>query len=350
VETPAGSGRLAASAGSLPYLLRREVVDHQRLPLLSASLWLGEEASQDDETDHADESLAFLALGAKVFAQTLSGDDLDTVAVRRLAPEHGPALEWGTLPRVDDAWHTVPLARRYTDPVVVVGPLSSNDPDPAVLRVRNVAPDGFEMRVQSWAYLDRPHGPERAFYLVTEPGIQSLGGLVVEAGHLDSSLVVNDAQEQVELPLPLADRPGVFASVMTGNGTQPVSVRVLGRSGDGFRVGMQPEEAYGGGLPAETLGWVAIELGRGVTDDGRGVSVFDTPVDHRLVSVPFGETLRGRFPSLLAQVVTGMGIDPVEVRYRDLTPDAVTLQLQEEQSANPETSHVLEDVSVFVAE
>ena len=113
---------------------------------------------------------------------------------------------------------------------------------------------------------------------------------------------------------------------------------------------LQPEEAYMGGLPSETLGWISVQRGRGVTDDGRVVNVFDTMVDHTVVPVPFGETLSGRFPSLVGQIVSVLGIDPVVLRYFTLTPDAVSLQLDEEQSANPETNHSAEHVSLFVAE
>ena len=44
------------------------------------------------------------------------------------------------------------------------------------------------------------------------------------------------------------------------------------------------------------------------------------------------------------------GGDPISIRYRTVTPDRVKLFLEEEESKDSETGHVLEDVSVFVAE
>jgi hypothetical protein len=350
VHSPVGSGRMDSASGSLPYLTSRVVADDRRVPVLSASIWLEEEASLDAELVHADEDVSFMAIGPHVFAQDLSGVDLDTVAVRRAAPEYGPVLEWGTVANVGAAWQTVPLAREYTDPVVVVGPMSSADPSPALPRVRNVATDAFEIRSISWPYIGRDHGVERVFYLVTDPGIQSLDGLVVEAGHLDTTAVLRQAEETVTLPMPYADIPGVFASVMSANGVDPVTVRVLRRTAAGFNLAMQPEEAYTGGVPAERLGWVSIEHGRVVTSDGRVVNVFEANVSSTAVAVPFGETMAGRFPTALGTISSALGFDPVILRYDDLTPDDIVLQLEEEQSANPETNHPAEEISLLVAD
>ncbi|MGH0031442.1 MAG: hypothetical protein ACQGVC_16730 [Myxococcota bacterium] len=349
VSSP-GSGRLATGPDSVPFWIGRIAADERPVPVLSARLWVEEETTADAETDHETESVSVMALGPQVFAQDVSAMDLDPSALRRSAPEHGPVLEWGTLPEVDGDWRTVPLARTYTNPVVVVGPMSSNDPAAAVLRVRGVASDSFEMRVQSRDFVGRPHDAERAFYLVTDPGIQDLGGLVVEAGHVDTDQVARVGQAEVVLPLPYGVAPGVFATVMTDHGAQPIAARMFDRTAEGFRVGLEPEEAYAGGLENETIGWVAIQAGRGMTTDGRAIAVFDTSLDHTPVRVPFGEAFVGAFPSLLAQIVSVNGFDSVVPRYRDLTPEDVEMHLQEESSADPEIAHRIEDVSVFVGE
>ena len=64
----------------------------------------------------------------------------------------------------------------------------------------------------------------------------------------------------------------------------------------------------------------------------------------------FGITAARRFPVLVGDVVSTLGTDPVFLRYRNLTPSSAELFLQEEQSLDNETSHLLEDVSLFVAE
>jgi hypothetical protein len=98
------------------------------------------------------------------------------------------------------------------------------------------------------------------------------------------------------------------------------------------------------------VGWIAVQRGRGVTEDGRLVKVFDAEADSLLRTVSFGEVLRGRFPVLVGQVASAIGRDPVELHYASLAPDAATLFLQEERSRDSETNHGLEDVSLLVAE
>lgn len=351
IASPERSGRLATGADPVPYLLRRVAADHRRLPVLSHVLRLEEEGSADDETAHPDEGLDVLALGARLFAQDVTGGDPDTAALRREAPEHEALLEWGTLPELDHRWQTVPLARSYTSPVVVVRPLSSEGKDPGVVRVRNATGGSFDARVQEWSYLSEEHVPERAFYLVVESGITSVAGLVVEAGRLETDRVMADGPEAVPFSAPFPAAPGVFASVMTRNGPEPVTVRIGERSAQGFSVAMQEEEAdAGSGHALETLGWVAVQAGRGVASGERRLAVLEARGDHSGVHVDFGETLRGRFPVLVGQVSSSLGADPVELRYRGLAPDAAELVLEEERSDDFETAHAAEDLSVLVAE
>lgn len=350
VSAPERSGRLPAESGPVPYLVRRVAADHRRLPVLSSVLHLEEETSADAETGHAEEGLDVLALGARVFAQDVTGRDPDTAALRRTPPAHEAVLEWGTLPDLDHRWQTVPLARSYENPVVVVRPLSSEGLDPGVVRVRNVSGGSFEARTEEWAYLNGEHVFERAFYLVVEAGIQSVGGLVVEAGRLRTDRVLAEGPEPVALHAPFAAVPGVFASVMTRNGADPVTVRIADRSEQGFALAMQEEEGRANGHAEETLGWVAVEPGRGSASGGRALAVLEARADHAGAHVPFAETLRGRFPFLVGQVASSRGEDPVELRYRTLGAEGVELFLQEERSWDLETAHTVEALSILVAE
>ncbi|MEZ4331492.1 MAG: hypothetical protein R3F35_07045 [Myxococcota bacterium] len=351
IASPTGSGVLAAASDSLPYWMTEAAVGDAFVPILSGALALEEETSLDDETTHVDETVAFLALGPLVFAQVMSDAELDPIALRRRMPEHGADLEWGTVSGIDDNWHTVPLARRYVDPIVVVGPASRNGGHAGFARVRDVGADAFSLRFQEWAYLDGFHASgERVFYLVAERGVQALGGLMLEASSLESGTNVRDGLDDVALTLPFPEVPGVFASVSTVNDPAPVVVRMTGRSTSGFRLGLQAEEASSVRHGVERIDWIAIQPGEGVTPDGRTLRVFETSVGGGMTSVPLGTGLRGRFPTLLAQVATLLGGDPVAMRFMNLGPDQVELQTQEEQSFDAETGHTNEAVAVFVAE
>ena len=53
---------------------------------------------------------------------------------------------------------------------------------------------------------------------------------------------------------------------------------------------------------------------------------------------------------MVTDVDSTYGADPVFLRYVNPTNLQIELKLEEERSADAETSHVLEDVGVFVGE
>jgi hypothetical protein len=102
--------------------------------------------------------------------------------------------------------------------------------------------------------------------------------------------------------------------------------------------------------PAETVGWIAIDMGRIVTATGRSIEVLGKRVDSDLRTVHFTPMRTRRFRTVVADVASAKEIDPVSLRHGFLGPNRVHIMLQEEQSQDLETSHVLEDVCFFVAE
>ena len=113
---------------------------------------------------------------------------------------------------------------------------------------------------------------------------------------------------------------------------------------------MTEEEARTDGHGTETLGWIAIERGKGVTTDNRRVTVFNDSASSQAGFVPFGQNFRRVFPVIAAEVITSNEPDPVFPRYRNLTSRSMQLFLREEESFDSETTHPSETVSVFVAE
>ncbi|MDJ0610038.1 MAG: FG-GAP repeat protein [Kiloniellales bacterium] len=352
VYSPQGSGSIPLHfGGGLPYLLQSPTVDRRFAPVLGWTLSAEEERSADGETAHAGESLAVLALGAQLFAQDVSTNDADPAALRRLAPEFSAPLEWGTVDGVTDAWTTVPLARRYLNPVVVARPVSAKGADPGVIRLRNVTGGSFQLRYQEWDYLGGKHGAaERVFYMVAEAGSHDLDGLLVEAGTLETDRLLGDGFETVAFAASFAAPPAVFTSVQTDAGADAVTTRLADATALGFSVTMQEQQANGKSHVSETLGWIAIEKGDTTTSDGRDVLVFDGAATHRSTANPFGRSFDRMFPVLLGDIATTSGKDPVFLRYRNLTPSSVELFVQEERSFDKEVKHVLEELSIFVAE
>jgi hypothetical protein len=350
VYSPQLSGTVNINGMDVPYLLQAQSVDHRFVPVLSSNIKLEEEQSKDSEVNHIDETISILALGDKIFTQDISSDGGDTAAIRRLAPEYGAAMEWGTVDGVDHNWIKIPLAKEYLNPVVVAKPVSSLGGDPGVIRVRNVSHNSFELRYNEWLYKDGWHCQERVFYLVVEAGIRSVAGLTVEAGRLNSSKLLADGWESINFSASFGQTPGIFTSVQTYNGADPVTTRLSNCTFAGFDLTMDEEEAKNDGHITETIGWVAIERGTGSTADNRSVVVLSGSTSHVPTQINFGQSMDRRFPVLVSDMITTYGVDPGFLRYQNLGPGSIDLFIQEEASSDPEMNHVVENVSVFVGE
>ena len=92
-----------------------------------------------------------------------------------------PQLEVGEV-AVNHRWTRVTFTESFTDPIVVATGLSSNDAQPAVVRIQHVDAAGFDVRVQEWDYLDGWHPYESVSYIVIERGNYTLAnGTRIEA-------------------------------------------------------------------------------------------------------------------------------------------------------------------------
>ncbi len=83
---------------------------------------------------------------------------------------------------IKNQWHTVTLKNVFKNPVVVMGPVSFNDPllgeqSPCVARVRNITSNSFEFQVDEWDYLDGVHEKETVAYMVVEQGLHMVNGM-----------------------------------------------------------------------------------------------------------------------------------------------------------------------------
>jgi len=353
IYSPDGFGNVQPLGADLPYYLDRPRIDDRFTPVLSHTLKLDEEDSFDTERWHVDENVWVLALGSHLFAQDVSAQGQDTVSPRVILPEPSVAMEWGAIDNVADSWIRIPLAKSYTDPVVVVKVASSRDMEPGTLRIRNVQADSFEVRFEEWSYLDGIHLEERVFYMVAEAGQHDLAGLTVEAGNLDSSATKSaDAWDTVPFAASFADHPAVLASIQTDNDPAPAVVRIRQLKPESFQMTMQEEEAAVDDARAmETLGWIAIEMGNTTTPGGRYIETLMHAVDEAYRVVHFTPANPNRrFRTVVADIDSSFGGDPASTRHDGLGRNRVKLMVQEEQSMDDEMNHPFEDVCVFVAE
>ncbi|MFD2111359.1 PKD domain-containing protein [Thiorhodococcus fuscus] len=257
-------------------------------------------------------------------------------------------LETGEV-EVDSDWSWVSFRRTFIDPVVIVKGISANDADPAVIRIENVSPDGFSMRVQEWGYLDGVHDPETVTYLVMERGRHQLpNGVWVEAGSVETN--VTKAFQYQSFSSAFGSAPVVFASVVTFTGKQAVAARLKDIDSRGFYIGMREEEANDQVHWPERLDYIAWEPSSGVIDGLKyEVGTTDNAVTDSVYELPFGVTFDNA-PMFVADMQTTDGGDTAGVRWTGFEAEFVDLWVQEEQSRDAEMAHTTEVVGYFAAE
>jgi len=285
----------------------------------------------------------------------------------------------------NDEWTIVPLAKKYAAPVAVVKPVSAAG-GPGYVQIRNVSSGSFEVRYSEWSgttTVSQSH-PAQLFYMVADSGRQSVAGLNVQAGRLADLSAHFPAWQQIPFAAQFSlGTPAVFASVQTVEGSSPLVTRIQNCTDQGFELSLQGAESAVGTTAAEAVGWIAVDHGSGMTEDGRTLLVFDIEVGNPSASVAFSDhytrtsvpgSLSKKFVERYPSFSVELGVerhlrrytflDPVVIADMNTTNEADTatvvcdalgqgqieLRLQEETSLDAEVQHAPEQVSVFVAE
>ena len=239
-----------------------------------------------------------------------------------------PPIEFGIV-SLDHNWQTVKLASSFADPIIIISPLTFNGGQPAVIRMQEVQNNQFQLRIQEWLYLNQLHVTESVAYLVVEKGRHQLAdGSIWEAGTFAQS---GTGQW---LPLRLDASAKLFLTLQSFNGKQTVTPRAriespfLNRStplrpnpnndSNLFYTALFEEEALMDGHKSETVGYLAIRAGTGNSQ----IKINDRLTPYMLSSAAFTD------------VWTSASKD-------------WQLKLEEETSADAETRHLAETISLL---
>lgn len=249
----------------------------------------------------------------------------------------------------DHDWVRVDLQKSFTDPVLVVKPLSHDGSDPAVVRIRNLDSSGFEIRVQEWDYLDGTHVQERVSYLVMERGTYTLtDGTRIEADRFETDQTGSFG------PVTFIETfnyvPIVMAAITTFNETDAVTGRLQNISTRGFDFSMQEQERNSQTHLNETVDYIAWEPSTGIIND----ITFEVGKTGNVVTDDFHAILFNQnfldSPLFLADMQTADGGDTANVRWQNKSAGSVEVQIDEEQSSDSETAHTTEVVGYMAFE
>lgn len=231
-----------------------------------------------------------------------------------------------------DTWHTLSFDDSYSDPIVIMGPLSEHGSHPAHVRLRNVSSDRAEWKIEEWDYLDGSHTKESVSYLVTESGRSSVGGTPIQAGIVNT----DDDWTSVTFDSPFERTPVILVQSQTYNGYDSITTRLTNVSETGFTVRMQESERMGPHT-TETVGYVAIG---GDLQDRFEVGTVTT--DETWASPSVSESFDS--PVFIASMQTANGGNTAGLRHQNLTESSVDVRVEEEQSADEETNHCNETI------
>jgi len=215
---------------------------------------------------------------------------------------------------------------------------------PALVRIRNIDQEGFEIRIQEWDYLDGWHSPETVSYIVMEKGMYTLdNGIKIEAGSFTGSSTL----QQVSLQETYNATPVIMTQVMTENGTGAVTNRVDEINLISFKHKMQEEEITATEHTTETIGYIAWEPGQGEVSG----LLYEVGTTGRSVTHDwFDITFQAEFPDLpffFAGMQTTYGNDTAAVRTQNLSQITTQIKIDEEQSKDSEINHTTEVIGYF---
>jgi len=267
-----------------------------------------------------------------------------------------------TLPAQDAAistFQTVALGRDFANPVVIAQPVGSAGPDAVIAQIISVdaGADTFDVRLIEPPNLDQSHGPETVSFLVVEAGAWQLpDGTLLEAGTLDTNTLTRRLLagfDTVNYASAFTTAPSVMSQAQTVNETDGdifFKTRQRNNGTASFEVAL--EEAEGpsginsfGTHTTETIGWIAIEAGAG----GWGGFIYEagttaTNVTGNYTQHTFGVDF-GSAPNLVGAMNTYAGVDPTQLRQRNITGTGVQFRAEEDTNQDGETGHAPEAVN-----
>ena len=250
--------------------------------------------------------------------------------------------EAGVLTELNHQWQTVQLDHQYENPAIAFGPLSFNGSHESTIRIRNLTPSSFDVRIQEWEYLDGWHTTESASYIVVESGIHTLeDGTVIAAG------VTTTATQWQSLSFDhqFNTTPVVFSQTLTESESDAVVTRQRDVSTNGFSLRLQEEEKRGM-HGEESVGWIAVGTENNGNDPRLQTLITGDTVSHRRTQLQFANDTEN--PVFVAAMQTADGGDTGNLRVTNLNAQSAHVWVDEERSKDRETRHTQEIVGAIV--
>lgn len=262
-----------------------------------------------------------------------------TVNLEQAVPDFN--IELGEI-SINSDWVRVTITTLFQNPVVIAGPATSADTEPCVVRLQNVSPTGFDIKLTEWDYLDDSHANETVSYIVMEKGRFMLpDGTQVEAGSFSGTT----SFQQLTFSNVFTLDPVVVTTVASFNESDTISGRIRNISKSGFEYYFREQEKNSNIHANETVNFIAWEQSTGTM----GTLVYEVQttansVTHSLYDIGFQSNFVIQ-PLILADMQTTDGVDTSTIRLIDSTASGFQVNVEEEQSNDDEIGHTTEAVA-----
>ncbi|MCI0728561.1 MAG: hypothetical protein L0332_17830 [Chloroflexi bacterium] len=263
--------------------------------------------------------------------------------------------EVGQITTLTHTPQTVILSRSYQNPVVFAQPISRNESDTAVVRITSVQSDRFTFYVHEAPNMNGSHSAETVSYVVLEAGSWDLpNGSLLQVGKLDTAQFPQGTTWMtVSFGSAFSAAPVVMSQVQTNNDTHWVKTRQRNTTTTNFQVRLEEEEVKTTLHGGEMIGWLAIAPSKG-SWGGHAYEAGQTAdaVTHAWYQINFSQSFSSDTITFLAMLATYDDADNAHLRYNgpSLTPTGVQVMVEEDTTADPETSHGTEVVHFLAIE
>ncbi|MCB0178821.1 MAG: tandem-95 repeat protein [Anaerolineae bacterium] len=267
-------------------------------------------------------------------------------------------IEFGTV-TVGGNPVTVNLDNTYVSPVVVASAQYNNNSIPIVVRVSNVGPTSFDVRLQNPS--DSTIAAETVSYLVVEEGVWTIDGVNFEAQTYLSTVTDSDSSwvGQAQSYGQSYSNPVVLGQVMSENDADwsvfwsQGSSRANPPSSTVLTTGKMVGEDSDTTRSNETIGFIVFEAGHG-TINGVEFEAFVGPNTIQGVgnSPPYAYSFDTNFATAPDTAVTTMaGVDGPNGGWAQThgstlaTATSLFLSIDEDQVGDSERNHIAEEVA-----
>jgi photosystem II stability/assembly factor-like uncharacterized protein len=250
-------------------------------------------------------------------------------------------------------WHLVELQNTFTNPVVIMGPVSFKGHKPCTVRVKDVTFNEFKFQIDEWDYMDGIHITETVSYMVIEAGTY----IIDDYCKIEAGIIKNAYTDWVSVPLThsFTNAPIILTQCTSYNESKAVATRLTDITDSGFKVKLQTEESSNDfRYESEELCYVAIELNHPVS-----AQIWDTlSSDREIMGISYSGNEEWQSyninnlestPFIFGAIQTYIGSNPCTLRYKiNNSSKNIFFRLQEEFSLDEEENHYKETIGMVI--